>query len=181
MIKLIALAGPARSGKSSLAGMLAKALGFQTYAFASPIKLTINALFGWDFRHSDGELKEVVDPVWGFSPREAYQKFGTDWGRYMMRDDIWLKYAEGTVAKAVGTIITDLRFENEATWVRRQNGLIVHVKREGDFGIKSDHASEVGIQPGYRDYVTMSCANLTELAHEAVVIEHIARGGLENC
>jgi hypothetical protein len=161
--------------------MLAKSLGFQTYAFASPIKMTVNALFNWDTRHADGELKEVIDPVWGFSPREAYQKFGTDWGRNMLRDDIWLKYAEGIVARRVGTIITDLRFENEAEWVRRQNGLIVHVKREGQFGIMSAHVSEAGIKSNGYDYTTTPCVDLTELAREATVIEHIARQGRENC
>ena len=63
MIKLIGLAGPARCGKSAAAKMLAAFLGYEQYALASPIKYMINALFGWDERHSEGGLKEIITEV----------------------------------------------------------------------------------------------------------------------
>lgn len=182
MIRLIALTGRAHSGKSSLAKMLAKTVPlakFHQYAFASPIKLTVNALFGWDQRHSEGALKEIVDPAWGVSPRRAYQTFGTDWGRSMICDDIWLKYAEHTAAQHYGMLITDLRFENEAAWVRRRNGLIVHVRRAGDFGIQSDHPSERGIAANKADYCTDACVDLDALYHETGRILDIVNRGVE--
>lgn len=185
MINLIALAGKAHSGKSSLAGMLLNELNwhayrYSAYAFAGPIKRTINKLFGWDERHSEGELKEVVDPKWGFSPRTAYQKFGTDFGRKMLRDDIWLKCAE-LATQNKNIIITDLRFENEVEWVRRQGGLIVHVHRSGQFGIASGHESEKGIGVNFaRDYITPACSDLEELQAQAHIIVSIIKHGRES-
>lgn len=56
---LLGIAGPARAGKTTVGEMIAEELkGYSTYALASPIKKTINTLFGWDERHSNGILKE---------------------------------------------------------------------------------------------------------------------------
>jgi hypothetical protein len=183
MINLIALTGKAHSGKSSLADMLSKALRWPHYAFASPIKHTVNELFGWDGRHAEGELKEVVDPRWGFTPRRAYQLFGTEFGR-AMRADLWLKYAEEMTRDFAkihgGVIITDCRFDNEAEWVRRQGGLLVHVRRDGQFGIDSAHASEQGIAFREDDFVTNYCKDLRELEKHVPEIVSIVKQGREH-
>ena len=63
MLRLIGLSGEARCGKSSAAGFLCRELGFEAYALSSPIKAMINALFDWDERHSEGELKETLVEV----------------------------------------------------------------------------------------------------------------------
>lgn len=63
MIRLIGLAGPAHVGKTSAAGFVNDCLGFEEYSLSDPIKSCMNALFGWDYRHSDGPLKEVIAEV----------------------------------------------------------------------------------------------------------------------
>ena len=181
MIKLIALTGPAQCGKSSIGAMLYHMLsGYVLHAFATPIKLTVNAMFDWDARHADGALKDSVDPEWGFSPRHAYQTFGTEWGRRLLRDDIWIKYMEYATRRDHGSIITDLRFENEASWVRQRGGLVVHVVREGDFGITSQHESEQGIAPNAADWKTLPCKYLYNLRTEARRIVHHINPGAES-
>lgn len=150
-IKLIGLAGPARSGKDTAGHYLKQRLGIETYALASPIKVTINEFFGWDERHSDGELKEVVDPVWGCSPRKAYQLFGTEFGR-SIRPDLWLHMAKVRFNELGGLIVTDIRFENEAQWIRQAGGTIIHVQRDDCESILS-HASEAGIEVHPDDWV----------------------------
>lgn len=63
----------ARSGKDSVATMLQDYLvDTGRYAFASPIKTSINELFSWDERHSDGVLKEIVLPTF-FPSDEQWQ------------------------------------------------------------------------------------------------------------
>lgn len=57
----IGLIGRARSGKDTAASYLEQQLNMASYAFADPLKECVNALFGWDERHSDGLLKE--EPV----------------------------------------------------------------------------------------------------------------------
>ena len=58
---LIGMCGRAGTGKDTAAKILVDLdLVTYSYALASPIKRCINALFGWDERHSDGALKEVM-------------------------------------------------------------------------------------------------------------------------
>ena len=60
---IIGLIGHARSGKDTAASViLEKGLvkGLKRYALAGPIKECVNALFEWDGRHSDGNLKEAL-------------------------------------------------------------------------------------------------------------------------
>jgi len=149
---IIGLVGRARSGKDTVASLMAQhhvvRWDVQKYAFAYPIKEHVNRMFGWDSRHADGNLKEVVDPYWGFSPRHAYQTFGTDWARDDLRQDIWLKFAERAMDNAKHTIITDVRFHNEAEWIRKQpGGVLVRVDRgaEGAITEGSSHASEAEV------------------------------------
>ena len=55
-----------------------KNYGFtKTPALADPFKKMACEWFGWNDRHLNGDLKEEIDPVWGFSPRQFFQVFGT--------------------------------------------------------------------------------------------------------
>lgn len=153
---LIGLAGPARSGKSTIGGFLRDLLSVPTYALAGPIKEACNTIFGWDNRHAEGELKEVVDPFWGISPRLAYQTLGTEWGRQLIRDDIWLRRAKMMLDASNGLIITDVRFPNEQDWLAANGGLLIHVRRiagAGAFNGIAGHASEAGLEPRYNEIV----------------------------
>jgi hypothetical protein len=58
MTKVIGITGLAGHGKTTVANMIAESYGYQEYALASPIKNTINNMFGWDDRHSNGVMKE---------------------------------------------------------------------------------------------------------------------------
>ena len=147
--RLIGLTGPARAGKDTAGTVIKWIQGWETYALASPIKETMNGLFGWDGRHSFGELKEVIDPDWGFSPRQAYQLFGTEFGR-SLREDLWLRMAEVKYRKQGSLIITDIRFENEASFIRQNGGIIIHVSRK-DCEKVNAHSSEAGIAWNARD------------------------------
>lgn len=166
---LIGMSGAIGSGKSTLGRMVAGILELETYGFADPLKAAVNGIFGWDDRHANGELKEVVDPFWLVTPRRAYQTLGTDWGREMMREDIWLRRAEMVLNTKSGLVITDVRFPNEAEWVRAQGGLIVHVRRAGHIAPAKavGHASESGFTYLPQDYVTRYCASLADVSDEA--------------
>lgn len=140
---MIGFCGYARSGKdycaNTLASYLAKNPDIRVvrYALASPIKQVCNGMFGWDERHADGPLKELNDPFWGFSPRFAYQTFGTDWARNMLGDDIWCKFAKRQYdaecyradleCKSVAFIIGDVRFPNEVDMIQSAGGKLISV------------------------------------------------------
>jgi hypothetical protein len=121
---------------------------FDRYAFASPIKNAVNGIMGWDSRHSDGILKEVIDPRIGKSPRQLYQTLGTEWGRSMVYDRIWVMLGEERYHKSGFLIISDVRFPNEVEMVKKNGGIIVHVSNptaEQNTVGGAEHASEAGI------------------------------------
>lgn len=146
MKKLIGVTGAARAGKDTIAAYLVEKYNFDRYSFASPIKTACNFIFGWDSRHSDGSLKEIVDLVWGISPRFAYQTLGTQWGRDIIRDDIWIVAAKEFIKKTDRVVISDVRFDNEAEMILNSGGVLVSVIRNSDSMIElSSHRSESGL------------------------------------
>lgn len=151
---LIGIHGPLNGGKDTAANYIQSKFpgAYGRYAFASPIKQACQTMFGFTYDQlEDRELKETVDPFWGFTPRRAMQLLGTEYGREMLRDDLWIRRAElernKHLAEGKGTIITDVRFENEAVWVRSQpNSILIYLTVPGlERDARYNHASEAGI------------------------------------
>jgi hypothetical protein len=157
--RIIGIAGKARSGKDTIAEYLVEHHGYRRFAFADPMKKIVNAMFGWDERHSFGDLKEVIDPEWGFSPRKAYQTFGTEFGR-TLSEDLWIEIAHRELGPGKW-VIPDVRFENEAHFCRL-NGAVFHVHR-ADVVRVNHHISEAGIDIKPQDSVIENNGTLLEL------------------
>lgn len=100
MRKLIGLAARARSGKDTVAKMIAQRANVVCYAFADPVKVGCQVLFGLtDAETWDDQVKEDKIATWNKSPREFFQLIGTEWMRN--RDpDHWLLRAERAMNNA---------------------------------------------------------------------------------
>jgi hypothetical protein len=158
--KLIGIHGPLNGGKDTVAEFIywmdrtiSGPSRWSKYAFAKPVKEACKVMFGFtDEQMNDRVLKEQVDPFWGFTPRKSMQQLGTEYGRDMLRKDVWIKRAEletkNNLAEGIGTIITDVRFENEAEWVRSQpNSILIFLETPGlKRDEKYNHGSESGIK-----------------------------------
>jgi len=158
---MIGISGRARSGKDTVGEYLRNNHGFVTYAFADPIKKAASEMFGIPLNYFyEDNLKETVIQDWGFSPRQIIQKLGTEAGREIFRDDIWIKRAEvewdnftfhnkKSIEKNMsyynGMAFTDVRFENEASMIRNNGGIIMHIKKDNVAHV-SHHKSEDGIE-----------------------------------
>lgn len=146
--RIVGLTGRARSGKDTVADMLKDAYSVKTVAFADPIRAALRAMLGLTDEHFSGKLKEVPIDWLGKSPRQLMQTLGTEWGRGLINEDIWLLIAGRKIdsIKWYGehAVITDVRFENEATYIREKGGQIWHVVR-GAAPAVSAHASEAGV------------------------------------
>ena len=99
----------------------------------------------------DRARKERDLPTVGRSPREMVQTLGTEWGRNTMRLDFWLLIALPEIEAhrrggVPGVVVSDVRFENEAQFIRCQGGQVWHIQRPGIAGVRA-HASERGIVP----------------------------------
>lgn len=147
---LIGLTGPARSGKDTVAEHLEESHGFERYALAGPIKEMLHAGLGLSYTEMHSGVKE--DPLLRLgidkSPRQLMQTLGTEWGRKHVHPDIWLILAQlhWDQMRLFGRpmVISDVRFENEAHWIR-MHGLLVHIVRP-DAPRVSAHSSEAGVE-----------------------------------
>ena len=151
---LIGLSGVMNAGKDTVANLIIakRPRGLRRYSFATPLKDGVKSMFGWTTDQiEDRQFKEAIDPKWGFSPRKAMQLLGTEYGRNLLRDDIWVHAARNfhndSLNQSKGTIITDVRFENEAEWIRSIPGAVVlHVRNpEHDYLAPVKHVSERGV------------------------------------
>lgn len=152
--RLIGITGVMGSGKDTVANLILalRPRELRRYSFATPLKNGVKAMFGWtDEQIEDRNFKEAVDPRWGFSPRKAMQLLGTEYGRERLRDDLWVHAGENFHKSSLelcrSTIITDVRFQNEADWVRSQtNSVLVHViNPDHDYAAPVKHVSENGV------------------------------------
>lgn len=151
---LIGLSGVMNAGKDTVANLIfaLRPRGLRRYSFATPLKSGVCAMFGWtNDQIENREFKETVDPRWGFTPRKAMQLLGTEYGRNLLRDDIWVHAARNfhteSLNQSKGTMITDVRFENEAEWIRTVPGaVVIHViNPEHDYLAPVKHVSELGV------------------------------------
>lgn len=147
--KLIGLAGLAGVGKDTVRNMLEAEHDFTGVAFADPIRDMLGHLLAdngfstaWIFeRH----LKEQPIDGLGLSYRQLAQTLGTEWGR-QLRDDFWIRIMQRRIDFYRGRlnrriVISDVRFLNEAEWIKGQGGEVWLIRRDGIAAVR-DHESE---------------------------------------
>lgn len=139
-MRLIGIAGQARSGKDTLASYMLDNLDgtWLRSSFADPLKEMLRVI-GVD---CSDDAKAVVDDVFGVTPRHMMQTLGTEWGRHMIDSDMWVK-AFARLNAGMCVIVPDVRFENEAALVR-EHGVLIHLTGRG--GIEGSHVSENPIE-----------------------------------
>jgi len=146
---IIGLGFKARSGKDEVGDYLVRAYGFKKVSFAAALKRGCMEMFGLTEEQVYGDLKEVVDPYWGVTPRLILQKVGTECMRNTYDQDIWVKSVEKRVTTEGGNwVITDCRFPNEAVAIKKWGGVVVRLDRPqaGASGGIASHPSEVAME-----------------------------------
>ncbi len=167
-MRIIGLAGSAGSGKDTVAVMILDQVSGASLAFADPLREAARAIFGLtELQMTDRVLKEQVVPYWGLSPRQILQRLGTECVREQFGYDTWLKRArlrlEALQDSSAGVaVFTDVRFPNEAQWVRDQGGVVVRIHR-GRIDVVAAHASEQALPDGLVDFELSNSAGLVEL------------------
>lgn len=162
---LIGITGKSGSGKDEIARYIKHGFAFNHLTFAKPIKDMVAAIYGLDVDTLEATgFKEKPIPGIGKSLRELYQTLGTDWGRNMIDRDIWVRHMakrlQGLPRSDV--VISDVRFDNEALFIRANGGVIIHVTREAAKRVR-DHASENGINRQHADIVIVNDSTIEAL------------------
>ena len=139
---IVGLQGLAGSGKSTMAAILQKELGFSEYAFAAPLKEACKSLFALSDEQVYGDLKEVDDPIWKVSPRYILQRFGTEMIRQHLfkelpdlhhkSSSLFIDLAQRFIYSKPdqNIVLSDVRFEDEAALVTENEGILVRIVRD---------------------------------------------------
>jgi hypothetical protein len=140
---IVGVVGFIGSGKDTVADYLQNFHEFRRESFASTLKDAVAAVFGWDRLLLEGRTKEArdwreeVDPWWAerlamptLTPRWVLQYWGTEVCRRSFHDDIWIASLENKIRNSKDNIvISDCRFPNEISAIKRAGGKIVWVQR----------------------------------------------------
>lgn len=191
---LIGVIGRKQHGKNSVGRALALA-GYVEDSFAAPLKAAVKVALGMSEDQVDGDLKETVDDRYGITPRHAMQTLGTEWGRDRICDDVWIRaamdrhrvrreVAEGNPDDWVlcngtafaGTILTDVRFHNEAAAIRDAGGVVIYVVRPG-LDTDDNHASERDIEDIAAEFGTYIVRNDGDLEMLYAKVAELPFGG----
>lgn len=168
MQRLIALHGPAGSGKSHAASILVEEFGFARMKFAGPLKTMLHTLLTYAgvperelTRYSEGDLKETpIDLLEGKTPRHLMVTLGTEWGRDLIGPDLWVNLAMQPIlehlAAGLSVVVDDCRFVNEAREIIKLGGAVAKImpvwpewtaQQERRRGREGWHVSEAGLHP----------------------------------
>ncbi|MNL41577.1 hypothetical protein D3C87_1639930 [compost metagenome] len=112
----------------------------------------------------------TYDAAWGLSPQEAIHllkryayEMLPDYDQLRSQRPLEALKPRGQVPHdAEVIIIKDIRFENEAAFLRRHNGKIWHIKRQ-DLQKVNAHSSEHGILQAPEDILILNDSSLDEL------------------
>lgn len=138
---IIGIAGLKGSGKDTTGEILQRSFDdICLEAFADPMKRFCQEVFDFSDEQLWGpsEYRERADTRYRradghtLTPRYALQQLGTEWGRACC-PDIWVKLAMRKAHERAlhgqTTVITDVRFVNEAEAIRDRGGTIWRVER----------------------------------------------------
>jgi len=155
---LIGIAGKAGSGKDTVADLLAERMKFGRHSFAKPIKDMLYVGLGLM-----DKADELAMELYGCTYRKLAQTLGTEWGRKLIDPDIWLA-ATKRATMGGQFIISDVRFNNEAEFIRKY-GILIQLERPGQDVIEeSDHSSEEGVDGFHGDYRIINFGDLEDLS-----------------
>jgi hypothetical protein len=167
MTKIIGFHGIAGAGKDT-AALAIKELEPSTdvFAFAGPLKEACKILF--NFSHDQLHhpvIKEEMDERWEKSPRQILQWLGTDILRENINQDFFVMNMKQRIdsSEAEYIIISDVRFDNEAEFIRSLGGKVIKIERNNGKTTKhSEHVTEKGISTNLIDAVIENNASIQE-------------------
>jgi hypothetical protein len=131
--------------------------------FADTVRDVAAATFG--SRYETQEEKAALDQWWAVrlgnlygrpvTGRSILQIIGTELFRDSIHPDFWVLCAERRLAKLdparlATWIFADVRYDNEASWIKSRGGRIIHLSR-GAADIGGTHRSEAGVSSGLID------------------------------
>jgi hypothetical protein len=170
---IIGLSGYAQSGKDSTAELLCLNYGYTRLAFADPMRQALMIInpkldsithvsdfvedYGWDIAKKNPEVRRLL------------QVLGTDFGRKMLGDDVWIKIALSGIKSEDRVVISDVRFPNEGDAIKKLGGSLWRINRRNHSAV-NDHASEHAMDNYMFSHVIYNDGTLDDLSDEVFML-----------
>jgi hypothetical protein len=169
--QFVGLHGYPSAGKDTVAKILAD-YGYTAVAFADNLREALYVLnpiiitdeYGYHLR-----VQDLVDNLgWDDAKRQyeeirrMLQVLGTEVGREMIDQNVWVKAAFKNLDENKKYVFTDLRFENEHHAIDSRLGLLIKIDRPG-IGAVNDHKSEKPLPDKWFDVRLVNDGTLEDL------------------
>lgn len=149
---IIAICGYHRSGKDTVADIIAEKYGFKKIKIAYKLKEIIKILFNFTDSQLESEKKDIIDSYWKVSPRQIMQYFGTEIMQYKIQEfmpHIDRRFFIESLINYIHSqshirkwIISDLRFQHEWESLKKYNTFIIKIENDNIPKIDT-HLSEI--------------------------------------
>lgn len=180
---IVAFSGFARSGKDTAVKFLVEERGFIRLAFADKLREFLYALnpivMGeWDEKAgmAYARVSQVIDYYgwdeykesdYGPEIRTLLQRLGTEAGRQVMWDTIWIDATIKQIEPGKNYAISDARFLNEFDAVTDLGGRVIRIERTG-VGPANNHASEMEALDYHFDTIIRNNGTLEEFKQKVL-------------
>lgn len=178
--KLIGICGYARAGKDTAADMihdLSDGIYYRKAAFANVLKDECNLMLSMvDDEFPDLHLEE--DKI-------KYRDFLVFWGKFRrekFRPDYWIDKLVDSIDVDIedpdrGLVISDVRYPNEAKWIKDRGGIVFYIDRPGVVAANYEEAGTIGeiLEKKLYDIIIHNNGTLEDLADKICGILGIFR------
>lgn len=185
---IVGVSGYARSGKDTVADILVNDLGFIKISWADKLReclYALNPIILWDQKQTKEPhdnvldympLKWIIDTYgwdgykvtgWYEHIRIMLQRFGTEVGREIIDDNIWVSLGLKNLNTDKDYVIPDTRFSNEADAIRNYKGTMIRVNRNGVKPV-NNHISEIGLDDYRFDFIINNHGSIEDLREKVL-------------
>lgn len=160
--------GRSRMGKDTVAEILCELIGRDhttVYRMSKTLKEAVCILYGYRMDEVEGPTKEIIDPRYNITPRNAIQGL-CDFlmqrhGQQFFSQQVFQAYDLGAFHDR-HVIIPDIRYEHDLSEIRNRGGIVVKITRP--YGLEVPcHAWEAHIDHLQGDYCIINHGSQDEL------------------
>lgn len=169
--RFVGLHGYAGAGKDTVAKVLAE-YGYNRVAFADVLRealYVLNPIILTDRDGREHRVKDIVDASGWDAAKRTYEEIrrmlqvlGTEVGRQMISQDVWVKAAFKNLDVDKKYVFTDVRFQNEHHAIDSRLGLLIKVTRP-EVGPVNDHTSENALPDQWFDAQILNDGTVKDL------------------
>lgn len=125
--RIIGLVGRARVGKDTVASFFTETHAIRR--LAQPVKDACKVLYGWTDEALETDLKEMMNPHWGTTPRTTMvhltQSLRSFMGPDFFTQRFWATWDGGPI------VIPDVRYDHDIKAIHERGGITIKINRPG--------------------------------------------------